>query len=86
MQIVNVTATYRELRSSGYPNFSNRAFEIGYLAVIGEDEDADACTRELMEKAIGKVSELHGDGETQVTITRKKIEKVETEVESETSW
>ena len=61
MQIDRVHVVYGELRSTGYPNFSNKRFEVGYSAKISEDESIKDARRHLLEMAIKDVKILHGD-------------------------
>ena len=61
MRIVKIGVEYKELRSSGYPNFSNTTYGVNYEAEVLESEDKEVCRRQLMEKAIKDVKTLHGD-------------------------
>jgi len=61
MRIKTVTVEYKELRSAGYPNFSNVTYGLNYTADVEENEDVNAVKRLLLEKAIKEVKLLHGD-------------------------
>lgn len=61
MQIKKITVEYKELRSTGYPNFSNQTYGIAYEAEITEDQNPDECRRELMQRVIKEVKQLHGE-------------------------
>lgn len=61
MKIKTVTVEYKELRSAGYPNFSNKSFGICYSAEVESFDDPEDVKRKLLEKAIKEVKLLHGD-------------------------
>jgi len=61
MKIKTVTVEYKELRSSGYPNFSNATYGMAYSAEIDDGENIDEVKRYLLEKAIREVKLLHGE-------------------------
>lgn len=51
MKIDRVTVRYGELRSSGYPHFSNRRFEIELSASLDSGETANQVKIMLMDHA-----------------------------------
>lgn len=61
MKINEVTIEYKELRSSGFPTFSNKTYGITYSAKLDDTDDADDIKRRLLAKAIKEVRLLHGD-------------------------
>lgn len=61
MKITKIGVEYKELKSSGYPSFSNTTYGVVYEAEVLESEDKEACRRDLMAKAIKDVKQLHGE-------------------------
>ncbi len=55
MKITRVSVTYGELRSSGYPAFSNKRHETSLSAVLEEGETAQAVADSLRTAAIADV-------------------------------
>ncbi len=69
MKITYVYVDYSELRSTGHPEFGNKKYGVGYVVKVDDGEDARDVRRELMEKAICDVKQLHGDTVDGVTLT-----------------
>lgn len=61
MHIKLVKAEYSELKSSGYPNFSNKKYGVSYETIVDPNESPEMCLKDLMEKAIKNVRVMHGD-------------------------
>jgi len=63
MRIFRVGITYGELRSTGYPAFSNTRQEVTLLDTLDEGETAAEAVDKLKAHAKAKVEQLFGDPE-----------------------
>jgi len=61
MKIDRVAVTYGELRSAGYPSFSNKRHEVTLGAMIEPGETARGVEQRLMEIAKREVKAAFGD-------------------------
>ncbi len=61
MKIEKVTVTYGELRSTGYPTFSNKRHELTLEASLGPGESARTVKDRLHELAKREVRKAFGD-------------------------
>ena len=61
MRIFRVSVTYGELRSAGYPNFSNTRHEVSLTATLESGETAGQVARRLEELAKAEVKRRFGD-------------------------
>ena len=61
MKIDRVQVTYGELRSTGFPDFSNRRVEVTLGAVLEESDTAEAAKERLYQAARQAVKEKFGD-------------------------
>ena len=61
MKIDRVAVTYGELRSAGYPSFSNKRHEITLEAALEPNESARSVKDRLMELAKKDVRMAFGD-------------------------
>jgi len=61
MRITRVGVTYGELRSSGYPNFSNKKYEIVLIAALEEGETAREVKEKLTAQLQKEVKKFFGD-------------------------
>lgn len=69
MKITHVAVEYAELRSTGYPDFCNKRYGVGYSAGVEDGETAFDVHRKLLETAIRDVKLLHGDQVDDVTLS-----------------
>lgn len=67
MKIDSVAVTYGELRSSGYPNFSNRRVEITLSAKLEAGETAEQVKDRLYHHARTAVKTKFGDVDAEQT-------------------
>jgi len=63
MKITKVGVEYGELRSTGYPNFSNVKHSCTLEAEVALSESAQEVRRHLVALAVREVKKLHGDPE-----------------------
>ena len=68
MKIFRVTINYGELRSEGYPNFSNKRYEIMLGAKLEEGESARTVKERLTELAKREVKYFFGDNVDQTEL------------------
>ena len=61
MKIDRVEVTYGELRSHGYPTFSNQRYELTLGAVLESGESARMAESRLFELAKREVRSMFGD-------------------------
>lgn len=61
MKINSVAVTYGELRSTGYPSFSNKRYEVTLEATLETGESARQVKEKLTELAKREVGEFFGD-------------------------
>lgn len=61
MRIHRVEVTYGELRSSGYPSFSNKRHEISLRATLEPGDSAKSAVERLHGYAKAEVQRLFGD-------------------------
>jgi hypothetical protein len=61
MKIDTVGVTYGELRSDGYPNFSNKRIEITLSAKLEQGETPEQAKDRLYDLAKGSVKAKFGD-------------------------
>lgn len=61
MEIRIVSVCYGELRSTGYPNFSNKRFELTLTARLENGETAKEVKEQLFKAAEGEVKKFFGD-------------------------
>lgn len=61
MKVNQISVTYGELRSTGYPSFSNKRFEITLGATVDEGEDLTVCRMRLTDRAKSIVRKEFGD-------------------------
>ena len=68
MKIDSVGVTYGELRSTGYPSFSNKRYELQLSATITLGESARAVKDRLTELAKREVRFFFGDNVDQTEL------------------
>lgn len=61
MKINKVAVTYGELRSNGYPSFSNKRYEVTLEAELQQGETAGYVKQRLTEIAVREVRKYFGD-------------------------
>jgi len=61
MKIKTVTVRYGELRSTGYPNFSNKTIAVELSADLEQGETANSAKEVLFRHAKNEVSRAFGD-------------------------
>ena len=67
MKIDSVAGTYGELRSSGYPNFSNKRIEVTLAARLETGETAEQVKERLFIHAKAAVKAKFGDQDSEQT-------------------
>ncbi|MDD5459748.1 MAG: hypothetical protein PHF37_10195 [Phycisphaerae bacterium] len=65
MKVNSIQVTYGELRSSGYPSFSNRRYEVTLSAVLQDGDIPEDVRRKLTDTAKGIVKREFGDNDVQ---------------------
>jgi hypothetical protein len=68
MEIRTVGITYGELRSTGYPQFSNRRYEITLSARLEIGDTARAVQEKLTELAKAEVGKFFGDTQPSASV------------------
>lgn len=68
MKIEKVSVTYGELRSAGYPSFSNKRYEMTLEASLQTGETARRVKERLTEIAINEVRKQFGDNVEQTEL------------------
>ena len=68
MKIKGVAVTYGELRSEGYPMFSNRRYELSFAAELEPGESARMAEARLFELAKREVRSMFGDDVSQTEL------------------
>jgi len=68
MKIESVSVVYGELRSTGYPSFSNKRYEIQLSARLEPGESARAAKDKLTELAKREVKSFFGDNVDQTEL------------------
>jgi hypothetical protein len=63
VKVTSITVTYGELRSSGYPTFSNKRYEISIGAEVQEGDDLTVVRQRLTDRAKVIVKREFGDKE-----------------------
>jgi hypothetical protein len=71
MRIIRVGVTYGELRSTGYPSFSNVRHEASITAALEDGETGQDVIRKLEEFAKDEVKRRFGDA----TVAASEMEK-----------
>jgi hypothetical protein len=66
MKIKGVRVVYGELRSTGYPNYSNKRHEIALEADLTEGDTARGVCERLRAIAMQEVKKLFGDETNEV--------------------
>ena len=61
MEIKEITVEYSELRSSGYPNFSNKKYGLSVSATVGENETPKQVKDTITKNIIDQVKMFFGD-------------------------
>lgn len=61
MEITSISIEYGELRSTGYPNFSNKKYGISVSATLKPGESAKKAKELLTDRAIKEVKAFFGD-------------------------
>ena len=68
MKIDKVSVVYGELRSTGYPTFSNKRYEVGLEATLQTGETARDAKGKLTEIAKREVQKFFGDNVDQTEL------------------
>jgi len=68
MKIDRVAVTYGELRSTGYPTFSNKRHEVTLEAALEPGESARIVKDKLSELAVREVRKAFGDNMEQTEL------------------
>lgn len=61
MVIDRVSVTYGELRSTGYPSYSNRRYEVTLAAALENGESAETVKVRLLDLCKREVAKFFGD-------------------------